>query len=110
MMKARRTTPEQLREECIRNWGKNPLDWKFICPRCHTIQSGRDLVNAGVKDNDVRKYAAFSCIGRFSDDVGCDWSLGGLFRIHELEVEYKDGKIIPYFEIAQNTEEEEEEE
>ena len=84
----------------------------FECPMCHTIQSAQDLINAGAgKDlNEVEKYLAFSCIGRFngagshkSGDQpgrGCDWTLGGLFKIHQLEVTTLDGKKHPRFAIA----------
>lgn len=74
-------------------------DVTFQCPRCKTVQSARDLINAGAgKDfDDVEKYLAFSCVGRWDKDKGCDWTLGGLFRIHELEVITPDGKKHPRF-------------
>ena len=77
-------------------------DVKFICPRCKTHQSARDLINAGAgKDIDeVEKYLAFSCVGRFDKTKGCDWTLGGLFQIHTLEVVTPDGKRHPRFEVA----------
>jgi len=27
-------------------------------------------------------YLGFSCIGRFDEKRGCDWTLGGFFQMH----------------------------
>lgn len=82
----------------------------FICPVCGTVQSAADLIKAGAgKDFDaVEKYLGFSCVGRWAGPFheksvpgqGCDWTLGGLFRIHRLEVINDYGKPCPMFEIA----------
>lgn len=81
------------------------------CPMCGVIQSGADLIAAGAgADFDaVEKYLGFSCVGRFTgagsprkkpDGKPCDWTLGGLFRVHKLEVVTPDGKKHPRFELA----------
>jgi hypothetical protein len=81
----------------------------FVCPICGTVQSMASLVAAGVKPDDVETVVAFACEGRFtragpwpsSEDQstkarerrkirGCDWTLGGLFRLHELEITFPD--------------------
>lgn len=74
-------------------------DVKFQCPSCKTLQSINDLIKAGAgKDiNEVRGYVGFSCIGRFDSKQGCDWTLGGLLKIHECEVVTPDGKHYPHF-------------
>lgn len=83
----------------------------FVCPMCGTVQSARDLIKAGAGEtfDDVEKYLAFSCVGRFSnaesprktpDGKPCNWTLGGLFRTHKLEVETPDGEKHPRFEPA----------
>jgi hypothetical protein len=83
----------------------------FVCPMCSTIQSSRDLIAAGAgADFDaVEKYLGFSCVGRFTDARSprktpdgkpCNWSLGGLFRTHKLEVVTPDGEHHPRFELA----------
>lgn len=71
----------------------------FLCPNCGTLQSANDLIKSGAgKDfTEIAPYLGFSCIGRWDNSKGCDWSLGGLFRIHELEVIDDKGKIHPYF-------------
>ena len=81
-------------------FGEKSVDWKFVCPRCKTEQSARDLHElAGLPKKDVEKYIGFSCIGRFNGAMGCNWTLGGLFSIHEVEVA-KDGKNYPRFALA----------
>lgn len=84
----------------------------FKCPVCKTVQSARSLIDAGAGAtfDDVEKYLGYSCVGRFSDagpwrkdeppGRGCNWTLGGLFQIHELEVITRDGEHHPRFEIA----------
>lgn len=86
-------------------------DYAFVCPRCKTVQSARDLIKAGAgKDfDDVGKYLGFSCVGRFTgassprkvpDGQPCNWTLGGLFLLHELELVDAGGEKFPHFEPA----------
>lgn len=86
-------------------------DLALICPMCQTLQSATDLIKAGAgADFDaVEKYLGFSCVGRFTgagsprkepDGKPCNWTLGGLFHTHKLEVETPDGKKHPRFEPA----------
>lgn len=84
----------------------------FRCPVCRTIQSGHDIISTGAVKTfeEAERFLAFSCIGRFTGSgphkrgapagSGCDWTLGGLFRIHELEVVTPDGRKHPRFELA----------
>ena len=74
-------------------------DVTFRCPKCNTLQSANDLIKAGAGENfgEVEEYLAFSCVGRFNSEKGCDWTLGGLFKIHELEVVTPNGEKHPYF-------------
>ena len=69
------------------------------CPKCKTLQSISDLLNSGACKNvdEAMKYFGFSCIGRYDNKKGCDWTLGGLFQFHELEILYPDGSIGPRF-------------
>lgn len=82
-----------------------------VCPMCGTIQSGADLIAAGAgADFDaVEKYLGFSCVGRFTgaesprkkpDGKPCNWTLGGLFSLHKLEVVTPEGNRHPRFELA----------
>lgn len=82
------------------------------CPCCGTIQSAADLIkaDAGTSFDDVQGFLGFSCIGRFTGagqhkkgepaGRGCNWTLGGLFHLHELEVITEDGEHHPRFELA----------
>lgn len=90
---------------------KRREDLAVICPRCQTVQSAVDLIEAGAgADFDaVEKYLGFSCVGRFTgagsppkvpDGAACNWTLGGLFQLHKLEVLTEDGKRHPRFEPA----------
>ena len=70
----------------------------FKCPMCETVQSAVDLIaaGAGADFESVEKYLGYSCVGRFTGKtftkeskgagVGCDWTLGGAFKMHTLEV------------------------
>lgn len=87
------------------------MDFALKCPMCGTVQSGVDLIAAGAgADFDaVEKYLGFSCVGRWTgagsprkapDGKPCNWTLGGLFSLHKLEVVTPDGKRHPRFEPA----------
>lgn len=94
------TMPLNEFHEALRSQGKERIeDVSFRCPRCGTLQSAQDLIEAGAGQDfaDVEKYTAFSCIGRFDTEKGCDWTLGGLLQIHELQVQTEDGEMHPRF-------------
>lgn len=80
-------------------FGEEPKNWKVVCPNCNTVQSVQDFYDAGIKE--ASDYFGYSCIGRFTKDKGCDWTLGGLFQIHNLELIDEEGKPHPRFEIAE---------
>ncbi len=82
----------------------------FRCPLCGTLQNANDLIAAGAGNTveEVGKILGYSCVGRFTgaeaprnkpDGKPCNWTLGGLIRLHRLEVVH-DGKTFPYFDIA----------
>lgn len=74
---------------------------EFICPNCKTIQTPQDLIDNGAgKDLDeVNGFIGFSCVGRFNNKkTGCDWTLGGLFQTHELEI-ISEGQARPCFKM-----------
>lgn len=82
----------------------------FKCPMCGALQSARDLiaVGAGKDFDEVERYLGFSCIGRFTGagspaqgkEGPCNWTLGGLFQTHKMEVVTQDGERHPRFELA----------
>jgi hypothetical protein len=88
----------------------------FVCPMCKTVQCAKDLIAAGAGQtfDEVEPYLGLSCIGRFTNagphnkdavpSKGGNSTLGGLVRIHELEVVTPDGEKHPRFEIASSQE------
>lgn len=108
----RTLTQDELIAEMRARHGEDAKQWKFVCPMCKTPQCANDFYAAGFKPGtgEVNKYLGFSCIGRFTNagehkkgtppGKGCNWTLGGLFQIHELEVILPDGKKSPCMEIA----------
>lgn len=104
-------TVDEFHASCKAQGVPTHSDVAFICPRCKTIQSARDLIEAGAGADfeAVSGYLGFSCVGRFTgagsprktpDGKPCNWTLGGLFSLHELEVITPDGKHHPHFELA----------
>lgn len=82
-----------------------------VCPMCKCAQTAKDLINAGAGKNfdEVEKYFAFSCVGRWlgaksprnkPDGKLCNWTLGGFLQLHEFEVVTPDGKSHPRFRLA----------
>jgi hypothetical protein len=105
--------------EAFRAQGVDQNDNAVICPICGTIQSMNSLVRAGADSDKVHRFIGFSCEGRFSNAGpwvgekdkskkardrrtvrGCDWTLGGLFKLNRLTITYPDGTEAPSFEIA----------
>lgn len=84
----------------------------FRCPVCGTVQSAADLIAAGAGRtfDDIERYLGFSCVGRFTaagqhkrgapPGRGCNWTLGGFFKIHKMEIVTDDGERHPIFELA----------
>ena len=93
-------TVEAWREEGRTRFGPKVRNWRVICPACKTVQTGQDFLDAKLEPDNIRKVFAFSCIGRYRGDMGCDWTLGGLLQIHTLELVMEDGKHLPCFEFA----------
>lgn len=97
-------TLEEYMAEAEKRFGENRLDWKFVCPKCKTVQSARDFKEAGASQELTEGYIGFSCIGRIippEKEIGCDWTLGGLFQFHDLEIIKEDGTTVPRFELAE---------
>jgi hypothetical protein len=104
--------------EAKRRFGEDPKHWKFECPMCGTAQSAADLLATGKfvpGSGEVNKYLGFSCIGRFTGqgdagiaaknkgenwDKGCNWTLGGLLRLHAVELVDDAGETHPHFDLA----------
>ena len=111
-MMDRRTHDEVFKE--LLGQGVAKHDFAFVCPICATVQSLNSLKAAGADDELAEKYTGFSFEGRVTRAGswpanpsaarktirGCDWTLGGLFQLHTLEVNAADGKVHPHFRPA----------
>lgn len=89
-------------------FGTKPDDWRFKCPSCGHVQSTGEVLqrHPTLDRNSIKEWIYFNCEGRQwackgkKPQLGCDWTLGGLFQIHKVEVVTPDGKSIQAFEFA----------
>ncbi|GLP96194.1 VVA0879 family protein [Paraferrimonas sedimenticola] len=74
-------------------------DVQFECPKCKTRQSANDFIEhkIGSSIQDVQSILSFTCIGRFTANMGCDFSLGESDGGHEVEVLLPSGDVQPCF-------------
>lgn len=91
-------------------FGVDRMKWRFRCISCGHVQTAEDLAALGVVNEDA---AYFNCAGRYKPSAlsglskeakeaktGCDWTLGGLFRIHRVEVQHPEsGRFLAVFEF-----------
>lgn len=80
----------------VKLYGTNTKDWKYKCVSCGNEQTGHDFDGL---DLDWKTVVFFSCLGRWKKGIVCDWTLGGLFKIHKREV-VSEGKKVPVFLFA----------
>lgn len=99
----RRITRDEWLEEGKRRFGPDVTTWRFRCVSCGHAQNARDMMerNPDLTLDTLRTTVFFSCEGRFTAGIGCDWTLGGLFHIHTLEVQTDSGAVVPVFEFAE---------
>lgn len=81
-----KTMPLEEFRQTLKAHGVPHEHFAFRCPMCSTVQSAHDLIGAG------------SPSGAKGKGIGCNWTLGGFFRTHELEVVTEDGEHHPRFE------------
>ena len=102
----RRTmTEEAWRAHGRELYGEDSREWKFRCVSCGNIQSHASVTERNPEITDTSSWIFFACEGRHTDGVGCDWTLGGLFQIHKLEVTDTDGRNVQCFEFADDPQE-----
>ena|SRR5690606_1726239 len=82
-------------------FGKDPTTWRFRCVQCGHEQSHEEAVARNPNIGDSSSWIFCACEGRHTNGVGCNWTLGALFRIHTLEVfDPKKAALTPSFEFA----------
>ena len=109
----RKISVEEFQAELKAQDVSSPNHFAVKCPACGTVQSRALLKNQGCPADAIEGQIGFSCVGRWndagppprkSDDTprerpGCNWTLGGLLSLHELEVTRGD-ETHPMFEVA----------
>lgn len=113
----KKITAAEFHAEMKAQGAQDRQDIAFKCVACGTVQSIRSLVNAGLTAEQAESRIGFACEGRQRgakgavdrapadpEIRGCNWSLGGLFHIHKVEVTTPDGKVHPTFELATSEE------
>lgn len=110
-MTIRRITVDEFHAEIRAQGAPTRRDVAFKCVVCGTVQSMNSLIaaGAGANEEEVEQFVGFSCVGRWTGagphrdgakpGAGCDWTLGGFFRLHTVEVITSDGPN-PIFELA----------
>lgn len=97
-------TKEEFNAKGRELYGELGRFWLFKCPNCGKHQRGQDFLDAGISEEEARRLTGFSCIGRVKPSLGCNWTLGGLFKIHKMEVVCPDGESVPHFEFVEHGE------
>lgn len=109
-------TLTELQDELKKQGVEDSHDYAVVCPMCGDPQSIRSLmIKGGLTESEARERIGFSCVGRVTGSgpykkdthdpgTGCDWSLGGLLKMHTLEIMpelgSQDGETAPFFEPA----------
>lgn len=89
-------------KELKARFGDDAKQWAFKCPSCGNTQTAQMFLDHKIEAPENKVY--YSCIGRFVKGKGCDWTLGGLLRIHKTSV-LKDAMVFPVFEMAEKVKE-----
>lgn len=98
-------------------FGPDKTKWRFKCPICSHIQSMDSVKNHLIKEYGNEKFEAvkenihvyFNCEGRINPSHGCNYSLGGLFKVGDLfeikrNVKDKEFKLLSFkFSIEKET-------
>ena len=93
-------TLNEWREEGNKRFGKDFKKWKFICPKCKTIQTPQDLLDIGVEKEKIDGYIGYSCIGCFKNKTECKFNLNS-FHNDETIIVIEEGKYRPMFPFAE---------
>ena len=83
-------------------YGDDIENWKFKCPACGRIASGKEFKEIGATPDDMYQC----CISRFKNDSDCKWCAWGLFDICKIRVIAPNvDHEVPVFEFADAKEE-----
>ena len=76
-------TLEEWHKEGTLKFGSDFLDWVFVCPICKKKMSVRDYKEAKAPEEAV----AFSCVGRWNKEQGCNYAGDGLLQYNPIDVD-----------------------
>jgi len=96
-------TIEQWKEKGKELFGDDMKYWEFKCSNCGHVQSVKSVLihNNSLDVEKIKEWITCNCEGRYTEGIGCNWSLFGLLHNHTLEVIYN-GKNVPCFEFVEN--------
>lgn len=99
---------KEWKEEAVKRYGEDRMEWVFKCPSCGVHTKYKEWV----EDENGVNMIAFSCIGRirdkkynaFSSDKKqpCNYAGGGLFRINPIVIIDDEGIEHELFDFAMN--------
>jgi hypothetical protein len=61
-------------------FGDDKSKWRFVCPSCGNVMSIEKAKAEFTMLQGRGWRPEAECVGRYLDDVGCDWAAYGLFR------------------------------
>ncbi len=102
-------TLKEWQNELLKRFGKESVDYKFICPACGKVSSGQEYRDAGASPNDMYQTCIGRHTGKGSPDKatgqGCNWAAFGLFGTLSGGdvVVTEDGKEVNVFSMADAT-------
>ena len=86
--------------EAEKLFGTDANKWRFVCPACNTTFSVQDFLDVGGDE----KACGEECIGRYTQEKGCNWAAYGLFDICNVHIRHN-GKRFPVFDFAREEDE-----
>jgi hypothetical protein len=108
-------TLKEWKAEGKRRFGDDIMNWKFVCPACGRVNTGREFEEVGAEPNDMYQ----TCIGRHNGkgtnrpitpkkgvpapEHGCNWAAFGLLgTLNGGDIVVSDnGKEVPIFSFAE---------
>lgn len=104
-MKEIKMTEQEWRDEGVRRFGTDPMQWKFVCPSCGHVATPQDWKDAGAGPGEV----AFSCVGRHMENAKqmsqkpgpCNYAGGGLIGLNPVLIKWDNGKETRVFAFAE---------
>lgn len=103
-------TEQEWRDEAVRRFGPDEMQWRFVCPSCGHVASVQDWKDVGATEGEV----AFSCVGRHMENAKqmcqrpgpCNYAGGGLIGLNPVSITREDGKETRVFAFAEPVKEE----